>query len=526
LAARFIETRAHEALGFRSLADWSRERIGIGARAVSEWGRVWRRLEELPLLLAAVRAGEVGWTVARLVVRHVTPECEAASLDTVRGRTVRAVKALVAAVESADPRAAGVDGDAGDEEERVAVRVGCSPELTGKWQAALELARRMSGEPLPVWQCAEVIAAEVASALGGARTRPQMRSRALAVGRGVSRRRPPPGDENGLRNLAWKHLAWSPARVTLPDGAAREFDRLAEGLGACSAHELDQRFRAAIAFLQSVDLEMGAMLRQVVDRRLYRELGFESFERYVTERLDLSPRTARRMVRLARAEHGAPQLARAFGAGALTAFQAEALLRVPGIGTSAAEEPWVSHAQRVTLRRLDDDVPGLRAAIVFQAPVDVAEFFLDTLERVREALGREGPAPGWRALEVMLDHAISAWTEVGRQFRDYADFERDDYRCTVPGCTSRRNLQSHHIRFRSAGGPDEPGNRTTLCAFHHQRGVHDGRVRIAGRAPGGLIYALGTRRRGPPLARFRSGDIKLETSGSVRSPHAVRAAVR
>jgi hypothetical protein len=38
-----------------------------------------------------------------------------------------------------------------------------------------------------------------------------------------------------------------------------------------------------------------------LERGLYRELGFESFEDYVVERLDLSPRTARRLVRLARA---------------------------------------------------------------------------------------------------------------------------------------------------------------------------------------------------------------------------------
>ena len=38
-----------------------------------------------------------------------------------------------------------------------------------------------------------------------------------------------------------------------------------------------------------------------MDRKLYRELGFESFEGYVEERLDLSPRTARRLVRLAAA---------------------------------------------------------------------------------------------------------------------------------------------------------------------------------------------------------------------------------
>ena len=81
-------------------------------------------------------------------------------------------------------------------------------------------------------------------------------------------------------------------------------------------------------------------------------------------------------------------------------------------------------------------------------------------------------------------------------------FERDGWRCTVPGCTARRNLESHHLRFRSAGGADEPWNRTTLCVFHHQRGVHTGRLGISGRAPGGLLFALG-------VGCFRAGDVKL-----------------
>ena len=93
-----------------------------------------------------------------------------------------------------------------------------------------------------------------------------------------------------------------------------------------------------------------------------------------------------------------------------------------------------------------------------------------------------------------------------RAKREYAIFERDGWRCSVPGCTSRRNLQAHHIVFRSAGGRDESENLTTLCAFHHLRGVHAGAVRITGRAPRRLCFELGTREAGPPLVRYRSGD--------------------
>jgi hypothetical protein len=130
-------------------------------------------------------------------------------------------------------------------------------------------------------------------------------------------------------------------------------------------------------------------------------------------------------------------------------------------------------------------------AIAFRAPPDVAAFFL-------EMVARAG------SLERLLAHSITSWVEAGAQFRDYADFERDGFRCTVPGCTARRNLHSHHVRFRSAGGPDEPWNRTTLCAHHHHRGVHGGTLRIRGHAPGGLLFELGP----DPTERFRAGDVR------------------
>jgi hypothetical protein len=85
--------------------------------------------------------------------------------------------------------------------------------------------------------------------------------------------------------------------------------------------------------------------------------------------------------------------------------------------------------------------------------------------------------------------------------------ERDGYRCAVPGCTSRRNLHDHHVTFRSAGGSDTPENRITLCAFHHQRCLHAGLLRVRGRAPHDLRFELAPRPGEAPLVRYRSGDI-------------------
>ena len=459
LSIALLRGRRYETLGFRSLGDWSRERIGCGDRTVREWARVGRALAEFPCLRGAVLSGELSWTVARKLVAHATAENEEALLATVRGRTVRAVDILLKAAFPREPTTSN--------EERVSVRVACSAEVATKWVAACELARRIAGENLSTRECAEAIAAECVSVGGSVQ--------AQAAQPGTRKRTPEAGDESGYRGLVWPHLSWRSASAQ----ADVALDHLTKDLDVCSPRQLDRRFRRAIAFLQEVDLEIGRVLKQVVDRKLYRELGFESFERYVEERLDLSPRTARRLVRLARAEHTAEPVANAFREGRITLLQAEVLLR----GVSVE---WVEAAQRVTLRRLEDELPQRK--VEFSAPEEVAALFA----ALEASIG----------LEAMLDHAIATWLQAGRTFKDYAGFERDGWRCTVPACSARRNLHNHHIQFRSAGGPDEDWNWTTLCAYHHERGVHTGLITIRGRAPDQLTYELG-------VGRFRSGDVKV-----------------
>jgi hypothetical protein len=484
LARALVEGRAHEALGYRCLGDYARERLGMGARAVREWARVWRQLDALPRLRGAVLSGEVSFSVARRIVGLVTPESEEACLESVRGRTVRAVDAMLRAARAAEASQA-ADGSPtpiAGEESRVCVRLPCGAREAVLWRAAVELARRTAGEALPVWQCAERIAAEAGSRIGG----PADGAGEIA---GVpASRGPHASDEPGPREQAYPDVSWRVLSGTVP----AEIEALARDLDSADAREIDRRLRAAIGFRQSVDFETGRLLRQMVDRRLFAELGFPSLGRYAEERLDLAPRTARRLVSLARVEHRAPPVAHAFREGRIHAFQAHAVAPVADLANARA---WVARAEAVTLRRLEDDLEGQRpGAIVFHAPPEVASLFLAMLARVG-------------SLERLLAHAIATWVADGERFRDYADFRRDGFRCTVPGCTARRNLQSHHVRFRSAGGPDVPWNRTTLCAHHHLRGVHAGIVRIRGRAPDGLVFAFGGE-------RYRSGDVRIASRTS------------
>jgi hypothetical protein len=162
--------------------------------------------------------------------------------------------------------------------------------------------------------------------------------------------------------------------------------------------------------------------------------------------------------------------------------------------------------------------PEETSRVFFIAPRDVARLFRAVLCTVRRRIERQTgrlPTEG-KALEVMLEHVFAAWgAQNERVRREHRVFERDGWCCTVPGCSSRRNLHDHHIVFRAVGGNNELGNRTTLCAWHHLRGVHAGIVRCVGDAPDQLRFDLGVRSGGPPLVRYRSGDLVVPTAAGL-----------
>jgi hypothetical protein len=224
---------------------------------------------------------------------------------------------------------------------------------------------------------------------------------------------------------------------------------------------------------------------------------------------------------MARVARRIPELREAWSSGRISWAQAQTIL--PAVSEDPASAVgWIEHATSVSLRRLEEDVDvgvaqetpeSLEAAerqtgaqdtcaIWWVAPADAARLFRATLcsvrRRIERATGRM-PTEG-EGFEAMLDHAYLAWG--GREERVCAAWQvyaRDGWRCTVPGCSSYRNLHDHHIRFRSAGGSDDLANRTTLCAWHHLRGVHAGIVQITGAAPGGLRFAL-------PIATYGPGE--------------------
>ena len=126
------------------------------------------------------------------------------------------------------------------------------------------------------------------------------------------------------------------------------------------------------------------------------------------------------------------------------------------------------------------------AEIDFTGPTTVVALFRDAME----AFERAGE-PHWVAVERLLNSVIAEW-EAQPRHRDPV-FARDGWRCRVPACSARRQLQDHHIAFRSRGGSNTRSNRIAICAAHHLHGIHAGVIRASGTAPHAVRWELGMR---------------------------------
>ncbi len=541
IARRLVVVRAWERIGYARLSDYAVERLGLSARSVHSLALVGEAFRAFPSLEEALLSGTLGWTKVRLLASLPRGEDEASWIARATQVTAEQLSKMVRAVDRRSLEAGALDEEAGPS--RI-FEVRCSPDVRWKWYAARGAASRAAGRMLHVAEAAELIAAEVLSAL--------------------------PIDEDPDRegcdeaDASWSRQSEGAEDTAAPaDTATRPprrgyglLEPLLVGLEQADAFELDDRFRRALSLEQRLDARIGPLLAVVWGRWVHRALGYATREAYVRERLGMDPTRARALVRLERAAVMSEPFARAYRTGALSWVKAGIL--VPLVSSDPLGrfmEDWVAWAQRVTVRRLRDDVEWALAleetdpeafrrsgglprdreigaaprdaggdplpplereigacSVRFFGPAEVVQLFRAVLCTVRRVMERDtGKLPtAGQALGAMLDHALSSWGALdGKVAARHRVFDRDGWRCAVPGCTSMQNLHDHHIRFRSAQGSDALENRVTLCAFHHLRGVHAARLRCRGRAPDGLTWQMGIRPGAAPLATYRSGDLQV-----------------
>jgi hypothetical protein len=498
LAAVFLQRAGHHELGFARVNDYSTERLGISGRELQSLATVTERLDALPETSAAFDRGELSWTQVRLLIGVVTADSETAWIGLARGRTVRGLEALIREFKIPPP----------DVFERPATfRLRCPQRVFRLWHDTVELARRVAGAQLTQGQAAEAIAAEGLSA------------RPVAEPEPVAEDSPRlPADPDERRCAFSDDLDWTP----IVEAAPEDVTPLAGDLDDLGPIILDARLRVVVRAMQRIAWQQGRLLRVFLDRRLHRVFRFPSAARYLRERLGMSGSRARALAALDRKSWDAPGLGEAYRDGALSWTQAVALVPVAHEETIDA---WIARARAVTIRRLLDEVEwaivandGLTplagaplvmperqmrardtgelpdAELGFTASVTIVSLFRAAVR----AFTPQGEPP-WRGLEALLEHARAEWMRQPRH-RDPI-FARDRWRCAVPICTSRRNLHDHHVVFRSRGGGNARENRITLCAWHHLRGIHGGRLRAEGEAPDGITWEIGR----PPLLRLQ-GD--------------------
>ena len=144
-------------------------------------------------------------------------------------------------------------------------------------------------------------------------------------------------------------------------------------------------------------------------------------------------------------------------------FMADACRAVMGGGMAAGNEP--PHQIAITVCAACErgwQETGSRSIEV--APADVERMRCDAVE-----LGRvdgEQPDERVRTIPAPIRRTVLA---------------RDRHRCTVPGCTSSRFVDLHHIEPWAQGGEHRLQNITTLCCLHHDL-AHHGRIIISGTA--------------------------------------------
>ncbi len=148
-----------------------------------------------------------------------------------------------------------------------------------------------------------------------------------------------------------------------------EVAALEQGLDDCDPFELDRRLRRAVEMEARNHARIASLLSHVVVWGLHRDLGFRSVDAYAEERLAMAPSRARALLRIECAARVCPPLRAAFAEGRLSWVQAHAL--VPLLlepGAARHREGWVEHAQRVSVRRLGDDVERALALADFAPP--------------------------------------------------------------------------------------------------------------------------------------------------------------
>jgi hypothetical protein len=564
--ARLRETDGVVKLGFVRLGDYAKERLQIGCRSAQEMARVGAALETLPVLRQASDDGRLTPSQVRLLAGIVTPETEAEWAERASGMSVRGLRDEIKLREQAggasDPKT-GTD----TEETTAELRFPAPFWFSVKWDCAVDLFTKLEGkDDLPAGAAAEAFAAEWQSGVGLSFPKkedtqtpasppphsPECSNVAVrkTTGQTSSRSRNEKGIEEEYH--LWAFLNENdPTSVKLPSWLYAFDCEISD-----DPFQLDRELTYLEGARRELDTMDGRMLCTMGRLRVFRLMQFLDLGHYSSERMGMGRSTARRLRWIERWMFELPEVREAYYGGKIGIAKVVQLLRVRG-----ARNPgeWLERAKQVTVRRLEQEVNlVLQRVALFESGLwplrpgdNLYELFPLGADLVRSAsalkeIACKGPEPGvraagrWETIRCAMEpEALEVWKECvdrcralfghmpewecANRFLDaffeaydgkdslrytlnHKVFERDGYRCTVPGCTSRGGLNSHHPILLSQGGPDTMPNQTTACRSHHYMAIHAGTVEVEGTAPDGLTWRLGVKANGEALLTVGPGE--------------------
>jgi len=554
--ATFCALDGPAALGYSSQRDYARNALGIHAVR-------WLRLRRVgALCLAHPAVGSLPFSVIDLLAQRLSPDEAAALAPDLIGYTVQEAATRIEAVAtkpvasdaSPDGTRAGPDTLADPDYQPVSFTV--PSEVAVYLDETLRLATALLGHEAAEADSVDAVVAEASTEIPTDLT-PHEARQCFLVGEGpspVALGRPPAP--------AARRSPLTSAPMPRP-----RFRR--DALSA--ARVLDRWLRRLLRRERDLDTGFQEALLAVHRTDAHRVAGYASFADFGRRALDLAPSTLHDHLARARLRQRGDPIASAVAAGTLAPAKAQLVEKlqrschVPMSGLG----PWIDLARSLSFRGLLEAVrwahtqgdtdyrrwsnagfpPPTREAIraskhpvteiardpspeiladVARTPSTRARWVLrrETLDvllqlmagsRARATCGREAPdlvppaPPAWWCLLHVFVTARRQWSVVEREPSGVRGqvLRRDDYRCAVPVCSQRRSLEVHHIRFRSAGGGDTPGNLVTLCAFHHHA-LHDGRLRIHGRVQDSaedLRYELAMDAEGRAGVCFRGEEV-------------------
>jgi hypothetical protein len=495
---------------------------------------------KLPLLCAALRADQISWSMALEVAKVATRGDEAEWLARADRCTVAGMRELV---EQLRP---GNDDEASNTEERCTLTVTANVEDAWLFECVRLLVQQMDGGTAN--ETVEALVGEAMTSLFELLPREVFDPDELAPSNDVQdawNRQLATWRKEGERLCDAKIPRWSQGESVAVSGTV-PFDFTG------SPASIDATLRRISGALEDRETRIGRLAETFWSADGWRRLGYATAAQYARERLGMGISSVKDKRLLMRRLKRLPHLAKALQEHAVCYEAARVVAKVATQETDAA---WAQRAIERTVVQLREDVCAaehlsrvgqcssieppepdtvtawlaLRSCVITGAVFDervASQISDDLLGRLRIAFAtaRKTPAhllskgretirlrvapeirAAYRGLERLYHRhrpaaatflrfaclsVIEQWAHARPSYEYAHIYLRDGLRCTSPVCR-RRDVTPHHNKYRAHGGSDEDTNLTSLCVWCHLRGVHGGRLRVAGEAPGALTWWVG-----------------------------------